>query len=781
MVKSLYAEASELPLSARAAFLDVACDGDARLRSEVEALLHAGDESEDFLTPPTRTEAYGSEFGEERLPHSRIGPYEIDRRLGAGGMGTVYLAERVDGQVRTNVAVKIVKRGMDTEQILLRFANERQALAELHHPNIASFLDAGVTDDGLPYIIMEYIDGVRIDRHCALHRLDVRARLRLFLQVCESVSHAHRNLFIHRDLKPSNILITDEGEPKLLDFGLAKVLTPGVHDQTRRMTSTEQRFLTPDYASPEQILGEHMTTTSDVYSLGVLLYKLLTGRPPRRFRDQPTHEIQRIMRETLPPAPSSLVTTVGTESNTVESDRFEDFLEGLPASEASHERLSRVLRGDLDNILLKAIHPDPLRRYAGVDQLRDDIARHLDGLPVLARKDTIAYRAGKFIKRHRSMVATAAVVGVLLIGGATAVVWQANVARIASEREVKAQLKEYALQQTLLSILYTADPSGAEPVGAIDTLFNRFSARVDRGLSAEPEVDAELLEQFGRVYYSHGRYREASAILQRAVGIRQTIPGGNNNPAMASALHLLGTVMIDAGEYEASENALRAALTIRRRLFGVNDNRVAGVLDNLVELLARQGRYEEGQELFHEAEAIYSETLEFYDLHLLEQSLKVARIMLGRGDLEIAQAVHDETLREVNEKLGDSDEFHVGLLLLQAGILRERGELEASAAMHRDVVRRLLVMHEDRTHPDLAEAYASLGLTESRMGETEAAIGHFDRALEMQRLLFGPNHPTTRLTALWLEQTLRSNISGDGDGDAGGVSLDDDGAADTGS
>jgi serine/threonine-protein kinase len=758
-VKSLYAEASELPLPARPGFLDSACDGDAGLRLEVETLLRADAASEDFLLPPTRTVVPGVEPVRERLPHSRIGPYEIVRRLGAGGMGTVYLAERVDGQVRTTVAVKIVKRGMDTEQILLRFANERQALAELHHPNIASFLDAGMTDDGLPYIIMEYVDGERIDRHCAGRRLDVRGRLGLFCQVCDSVSHAHRNLFIHRDLKPSNILITGSGEPKLLDFGLAKVLTPGYQDATRSLTSTEQRFLTPDYASPEQIFGGHMTTTSDVYSLGVLLFTLLTGSPPYRFRDTPTREIERTLREVSPPTPSAAVRVAGAGSNTAEGDRFEDFLEGLPAIEATPERLSRLLRGDLDNIMLKAIHTDPARRYASVDQLREDIERHLGGLPVRARKDTIAYRAGKFIKRHRAMVAAASVVAALLIGGGAAIAWQAKLASEARERETRAQLKEFALQQTLISILNTADPSGSEPMGAIDTLYDRFRTRIDRGLSPEPEIDSQLLEQFGRIYYAHGRYREAATILRRAVGIRQTIPGSSSSPDMASALHLLGTVLTDAREYEEAENALRASLGIRIRLFGDFDNRVAGVLDNLAELLAREGRYVEGAEIFHHAEEIYRQTLAFSDLHMLEQSIKIAEIMLDRGDLDEAQELHDSTLAEVRRKLGEDDEFLVGLLLIEARLLRERGDLAGSEAAHRDLIGRLesKEMHGDRSHPDIAAAYASAGQTEALLGHTDAAVADYDKAIEMQRLLFGPDHPITRGTIRLLEAALRAN------------------------
>lgn len=754
-VKSLYAEASELPLQVRAGFLASACAGDSALRSEVETLLRANEESEEFLLPPTRTVSPNGDRGESRAPHSRIGPYEIVCRLGVGGMGTVYLAERADGQVHTSVAVKVVKRGMDTEQILARFANERQALAELHHPNIASFLDAGMTEDGLPYIIMEYVDGERIDRDCAAHHRSVRERLGLFCQVCESVSYAHRNLFVHRDLKPSNILITASGEPKLLDFGLAKLLTPGAKDATRNQTSTEHRFLTPDYASPEQILGEHMTTTSDVYSLGVLLYKLLTGRPPHQFNRAPMREIERVLRDASPPAPSAIVSALCGEKNTPESDRFEDFLEGLPASEATPERLLRALRGDLDNILLKTISTDPARRYGSADQLREDIERYLGGLPVHARKDTIRYRAGKFVRRHRNMVVGSSAAVVLLIAGGVAFAWQAKVASDARERETRAQLKESALQSTLLNILNSADPGASEPVGAIDTLFDRFRTRIDRGIT-EPEIDAEVLEQFGRIYKAHGRYYEAARILRRAVGVRQSMPGERNAESMAASLHLLGAVLIDTGELDEARNVLSTAMRLRIALFGENDNRVAGVMDNLSEVLAIQGRYEEERAMFDRAEAIYSQTLPFYDLHMLEQSIKIANIMLDRGDLDAAQREHDEAMARVHEKLGDDDEYLVGLLLIEGRLLRERGDIAHSVIVHLDLISRLERMHGHRSHPDLAAAYRSAGETYARLGDHEQAIAYYDKALEMQRLLFGPDHPITRGTVRKLEESLRA-------------------------
>ena len=365
----VFEQALELPAGERAAFIQKNCEGDEELRREVESLLESHASAGRFIDQPDIF------FREEDLKDDDtsvaagqlIGAYRIVREIGRGGMGAVYLAERADEQYKKQVAIKLIKRGMDTDSVLRHFRNERQILASFDHPNIARLFDGGTTKDGLPYFVMEYIEGVPINQYCSAHGLSVVERLKLIREACAAVSYAHRHTVIHRDIKMSNILVTSEGTPKLLDFGIAKILQPGIESEAL-MTMTGVRPMTPEYASPEQVRGEPVTTASDVYSLGVVLYELLTGRSPYHFTSRSLSDVAREITNTEPPRPSTVVSNNNQQSE-ITNQKF--------------------LRGDLDNILLMALRKEPARRYQTVDQFADDIRRHLESRPVLARKDTI--------------------------------------------------------------------------------------------------------------------------------------------------------------------------------------------------------------------------------------------------------------------------------------------------------------------------------------------------------------------------------------------------------
>jgi len=383
-VKDLFDRAVDRPESERAAFLDTERRRDAELAAEVARLLDAHAAAGEFLERPAIDHVRATAPPAETP--DRIGPWEIERELGHGGMGTVYLASRsVDG-FRQTVALKVVRRGMDTEFVLQRFRGERRILAGLDHPGIARLLDGGSTEGGAPYFVMEYIDGRHLLEEARARDLPVRERLRIFLEVCDAVAYAHRHLVVHRDIKPSNVLVTAEGVPKLLDFGLAKLVRPDGEGADGR-TETALRLLTPDYASPEQVRGEPVTTATDIYSLGVVLYELLTGKRPYRVTGRSAEAIARAVCEEEPARPSAA---------------------------------AAALRGDLDNVVLMALRKEPERRYASVEQFAEDIRRHLDGRPVAARKDTLAYRTGKFIGRHKTSVAVSAAAVLLLAGASVA-------------------------------------------------------------------------------------------------------------------------------------------------------------------------------------------------------------------------------------------------------------------------------------------------------------------------------------------------------------------------
>ncbi len=415
-IEELFQLALEREAKERSAFLDEACTGDADLRREVESLLLYDENASSFMETPAfdaASELLGDNQAESMAGRA-IGPYKVTREIGHGGMGAVYLAVRDDDEYQKQVAIKLVKRGMDTDGILRRFRNERQILANLDHQNIAKLLDGGTTDDGLSYFIMDHVEGLPIDVYCDSHKLPTVERLKLFRTVCSAVQYAHHHDVVHRDLKPGNILVTAEGVPKLLDFGIAKVLNPEPPFQT--VESTGLRPMTPDYASPEQVRGGTITPASDVYSLGVLLYELLTGHRPYRVKGRTPQEIERVICEEDPEKPSAAISGIeeapradGTTRITLTPELVSATRDGQP------EKLRRLLVGDLDNIVLMALRKEPERRYPSVEQFSEDIHRYLEGLPVLARKDTLWYRSAKFIKRNKASVISAALASMVLL------------------------------------------------------------------------------------------------------------------------------------------------------------------------------------------------------------------------------------------------------------------------------------------------------------------------------------------------------------------------------
>jgi len=429
-VRELFEAALEREAGEREAFLAVASDGNEAVLAQVRRLLHAHEQGPSILESPLLMSAAGEDTEPDATVGRRIGPYEVLAEIGRGGMGVVYLAARADDEYQKQVAIKLVWPGLDSAEVVRRFRQERQILANLDHPNIARLLEGGTTEDGWPYLVMEYIAGVPITEYCDEHKLSITERLKLFRTVCGAVQYAHQNLVIHRDLKPSNILVTQEGVVKLLDFGIAKLLDPQAAAADR--TRTGLHLMTPEYASPEQVRGEAITTASDVYSLGVVLYELLTGHRPYRFKSRLLHEVIRAVCEEEPEKPSATVSRVeagdarDAASRTLESVSLTR--EGRP------ERLRSRLAGDLDNIVLMALRKDPQQRYPSVEQLSDDLGRHLAGQPVIAQQDTFRYRAGKFIRRHKLGVLACSILVLLLIGGTVAAVWWARAAEAEAKR-----------------------------------------------------------------------------------------------------------------------------------------------------------------------------------------------------------------------------------------------------------------------------------------------------------------------------------------------------------
>ncbi len=511
-LQQLFYAASGMEAQKRRAFLEAECPADPSLRMQVESLIFSGGQT--AATGLFDSLQILAAAAVAVTPGERIGNYEVIRELGRGGMGSVFLAVRADDQYRKQVAIKLMSLAMAGPEMQARFRAERQILADLDHPNIARMLDGGATPSGLPYVVMEYIDGPPIDRYCRENRLSVAQRLGLFRQLCDAVMYAHRNLVIHRDIKPANVLVSPDGAPKLLDFGIAKLVNEEV-----ALTRIHERLMTPEYASPEQARGEAITTASDVYSLGVLLYELLTGHRPFEVEGRTAVEIQNTICDTEPVRPS--------------------------------ERGPRELRGDLDNIVLMAMRKEPLRRYPSVDQFSEDIRRYLDGFPVVAREDTWGYRTGKFVRRHRWSVTAAAVFLSLLIAFGVAMALLAK--RVASERDIANIERRDAEQvsQFLIDSFRLADRSGTQGrTLTAQEVLDRGSERIFKQLADQPVVRAKMMNTMGQVYESLGLYDRAQLLLSNALATNPTVE------TLSSLGHLANT----KGDFATAEAWYRKAL-----------------------------------------------------------------------------------------------------------------------------------------------------------------------------------------------------------------------------
>ncbi|HXD34805.1 MAG TPA: protein kinase [Pyrinomonadaceae bacterium] len=505
-VKAIFQSAVDKDSKLRAAFLESECDGDEALRSEVERLLAADAYDPHFLesSPVHLASLQSLETSESSFIGIRLGPYRVIEEIGRGGMGAVYLAERTDGFAK-RVAIKVIKRGMDTDDTLRRFRNERQILAHLEHQNIAHLLDGGTTDDGLPYFVMEYVEGSTIDEYCDDRNLDINERVKLFREVCAAVSYAHRHLAIHRDIKPSNILVTTEGTPKLLDFGIAKLLSPDAEEMAR--TATAMQLMTPEYASPEQIRGDtSITTATDVYSLGVVLYELLTGRHPYDFPNRRPDEVARIICETEPPRPSRAIAECGMlnadlkKGGGVKDKSNQQSAISIQQSKP-HSAISnpKSLRGDLDNIVLMALRKDPSRRYGSVDQFSEDLRRYIAGLPVSARSDTLRYRTSKFVQRNKAATVAAALLLLTVLAGIGATLYQA---RRAEQQRALAEKRFNEVRELARSVVFKYHDAIEKLPGSTqvrEMLVKDALAYLDR-LSQDAAGDRSLQKELALAY-----------------------------------------------------------------------------------------------------------------------------------------------------------------------------------------------------------------------------------------------------------------------------------------
>jgi serine/threonine protein kinase len=788
-IKELFNEAVEYEPGARARFLVEACAGDRSLLAQVESLIASDAEAGNFIAEPAFVPpdaALPGEDGAAGAAGRRIGSYELVRELGRGGMGAVYLGARADAQFDKQVAVKVVKRGMDTDFVLRRFSRERQVLAALDHPNIAKLLDGGATEDGLPYFVMEYIEGESVTRYCDEHRLSITERLKLFRQICSAVQYAHRNLIVHRDIKPSNILVTRDGTPKLLDFGIAKLLNPALPERTVEQTGAFMRLMTPEYASPEQVRGLPVTTASDVYSLGMLLYELLTGRRPYRLPNHLPEEVAHVVCELEPERPSTAVSRVqeGATAGNADSGEWGEQAVGrgarlTPETVATTrntrpERLRRRLAGDLDNIILKALRKEPQRRYGSVEQLSEDIRRHLDGLPVTARRDTLTYRTGKFVRRHRVEVAAAAVIALSLAVGVAATIRQAHVAQ--AER-AKAERRFNDVRRLANSFLFEFHDSIKDLPGATPAreLLVKRALQYLNSLSLEAQNDPALQRELATAYEKVGDLQGqtlnlnmgdtagALASYGKALQLREALvrddPNGvENRHALADSYNKLGMLLWQTSERDAALENCRKALALYEQLVADSPQERALLNDlsnaylNAGMILLEQGNTADALQSQRRALAIF-ETLVASDPQdrqarrsLSRSYEKIGNVLLQNGNaagalefnrkalsLRSALAAEDSTNADFKRGVEISYE-KIGDMLTRLGDFK--GALES--------YRQELSICESLADADPANAqlrselsspYERLGATLARLGQPERALAYQRRALLMREEL----------------------------------------------
>ncbi|MGH9380733.1 MAG: tetratricopeptide repeat protein [Thermoanaerobaculia bacterium] len=746
-VDSLFAEALELPEAERAAFLARLAADEPWLGAVVEELLRLAAQPAPGLAPGALA---GSPLWEDLAgppqPRGttsadlRIGAWRLVSELGSGGMGTVWLAERADGQYEQNAALKLLQPGPQTDALVRRFELERQILARLDHPHIARLLDGGVVDDGRPWFAMEYVDGEPIDGFCDARALPIDARLRLFIQVARAVQAAHGSLVVHRDLKPSNILVTREGFPRLLDFGIAKPLDaqPDPEAATRTLL-----VMTPEYASPEQVRGEPAMVASDVYQLGLLLYELLTGLRAQRLERHGPAELERVVCERMPPPPSAAVAP--------DTDRGLDIARYRRTTPVG---LRRKLRGDLDAIVMKALRKEPERRYGSVAGLAEDIERYLQGLPVHARPETLGYRSRKFVRRHPVGTAAGAAFALLLLVYAVTVTGQARLlARERDQVRIEAAKAE-RVRDFLVGLFEAADPYGDKGVGVTaEELVAAGAEQIRTELDDEPEIRAEVLGVLGDVLMGLAAHDRAEDLVEEALALQRGLHV-RDHPELAQAIARYGALLGGLQDAEAEERLAIEALEMRRRLHGEEHQTVAESLGQVAVALTAQARYSE-------AEATYREALDLRRRLGLEPDASAAVLWNDLGETldyagrrDEAEAAHRQALA-IRRELFAPDHPTISESINNLALaLSNQGRIAEAEPLYREALeiwRRAL----GDEHPRVAVALHNLGLLLRRSGKLEEAAASHHEALAIRRGVFGGVHSNTAMSLQALADVAR--------------------------
>jgi serine/threonine protein kinase/tetratricopeptide (TPR) repeat protein len=709
-LEKLFDQAVSLVGAEREEFIARHCP-DPELRRELETLLASDQGAGTFLQGAVMEAASSVVQDLAFSPGQRLGRYRVLSMIGQGGMGLVYLAERADGKLEQRVALKVLQSGPGQPFVAEQLQRECHILASLEHPNIARVLDADITENGQPYFVMEYVDGQPIDRYCDDRKLSVRDRLRVLLPVCDAVHVAHQKLIVHRDLKPDNILVTRQGVPKLLDFGIAKVLSEVPAGQQ----NTATRIMTPEYASPEQASGEPVTTATDIYSLGGVLYKMLTGKAPHQFADK---------------SPLAMARAV--------SDA-----EVRKPSELRHE-----LAGDTDSILLMALQKEPARRYRSVDHFAADLERLLERKPVMARPDTVWYRTRKYVRRHFLAVGMSAAIVLLL--GVFSVLQAVQLRRITRERDRANRVTDF-----MTNMFRVSDPSqhGGNKVTAREIL-DKASGDIGKNLTQDPEVQSQMMRIMGLTYENLGLYGPAHELTKRALDTRMKLYGPDDRMTLET-MNQLSAILFREGHFAAAEKLQRQALTSERRVFGPDDPLTARTMERLAEVLEREGHLDEAEKLARESIEIASRTKGPESDQTLRSINALGQVLYEEGRYAEAEQQLRNLLELRRRILGpDNSDTLAAMSNLAIQVMAQGRSAEAEQLYRELLAANQRVLGPD--HPDTASAINNLGeivCPEGRIDECEKLRRE---ALRIRLLSLGPEHPDTLVSQYNLADLLFS-------------------------
>lgn len=741
IVKSIFERALELDRISRELFFKNLTDEEKKYEEEVKSLLASYDDNSDFLEiDPGRDIFSEDNVGPHPLIGKHIGSFLIEEEIGIGGMGIVFSGKRDDKEFEQKVAIKILKQGLSSEYLIKRFENERQTLANLQHPNIAKLLDGGKTNEGLPYLIMEYIDGVPITEYCESGKLTVDQKLELFISVCNAVEYAHQNLIIHRDIKPENILVNSEGRVKLLDFGVSKLLEDNSLSANSGLTKTGTWHLTPEYASPEQINGENINTSSDIYSLGVLLYRIISEQNPYKIYNSSPLAISKILSEGKIIKPSEVIqnTTRAAGIKKEFSQKETEF----------HKDSYKKIKGDLDNIILKAMHKDTSQRYASVKDFAIDISRFLNGHPVSAHEDTLIYRFNKFVKRHKVGVALFILFNLLVGTGISAIIYQG---RIAAKERDKARIENTKFEKVndfLTSILSSVDPSEIGRDVKVYDILDKAAENVVTELKDQPEVEASIRSTLGNTYVNLGEYDKGKPFLEKSYDINKKLYGLRSKET-AESIHDLANYYDWIGDYKKADSLYGKSIEIFRSVLTEPIKIFGDALNNHAIIKMNFSENDEAEKLYLEAIDISKkvEGKKTRNLAVMMNNLAISYMDVGK--LEESEKYYKQSLAIILDVLGGDRPEAGSSYNNMARLYILKNEYD-SAEVYLNKSYDLKYRLKGSDHPDVGLALNNLGVLEFHRKNYEKAVKYFNDGLVQYSKTYDEDHPLIATSYNWL-------------------------------